>query len=74
MWNSIEILGLIATLFVLVSFLFKEQKITRCINIVGCIFFVIYGLLLNAWSVWLLNGTLIFIHIYFLIPKNSSKN
>lgn len=63
---TIEILGLIATLFVLISFLFKNLLVVRCINIVGCICFVIYGAILGAWSVWILNGVLMIVHIVYL--------
>lgn len=75
--NTIEILGLVATVFVLVSFLFKNLVVVRCINIVGCIFFVVYGALLGAWSVWILNAALAVVHIVYLIldfcKKKSKK-
>lgn len=63
---SYEILGIIASTLVLISFLFKKERSIRLVNILGAIMFVIYGLLINALSVWLLNGILIFIHLYFL--------
>lgn len=72
----VEVLGLVATLFVLLSFLFKKMLIVRTINIVGCIFFVVYGLMLGAWSVWILNGALAVIHIAFILTdyiKNHKK-
>lgn len=62
----IEILGILASTLVLISFLFKKERSIRLVNILGAIMFVIYGLLINALSVWLLNGILIFIHLYFL--------
>ena len=65
----IEALGIIATVFVLLSFLFNEPKQIRIVNIIGAILFVIYGLLIGALSVWLLNGALIVIHIYYLLKK-----
>lgn len=61
-----EIIGIIASLFVLLSFVFKNQKTIRTINIIGATLFVVYGVLISAVSVWLLNGLLIFIHIYYL--------
>ena len=61
-----EILGIIASILVLISFLFKKERNIRLVNILGAIIFVIYGLLINALSIWLLNGILIFIHLYFL--------
>ncbi len=60
---SVEIWGLLATLFVLVSFLFDDEKKIRSVNIVGALIFVGYGLALQALSVWLLNGILAVIHV-----------
>ena len=65
----VELLGILATIFVLLSFLFNEPKRIRIVNIIGAILFVVYGLLLNAVSVWLLNGALIGIHIYYLFKS-----
>jgi len=48
---SVEIWGIVATLFVLTSFL------------VGALIFVGYGLAKQAHSVWLLNGILVAIHV-----------
>ncbi len=62
-----EWLGIVASAFVLVSFLFSKQTITRIINICGCIAFVIYGLLLPAYSTAFMNGALIIVHIVFLV-------
>ena len=61
-----EILGIIATSFVLLSFLFTAEKRIRQINIVGAVLFVIYGIIISAISVYVLNGALIIIHIYKL--------
>ena len=58
-----EILGIIATLFVLVSFLFTNEKRIRQINIIGAVLFVVYGIFIGAISVYILNGALILIHI-----------
>ena len=59
----IELIGLIATLFVLISFLQKSEINIRKFNIVGASLFVIYGLLISSVSVWLLNGILLGVHI-----------
>ena len=64
---NIEILGTIASVFVLISFLMKGEIKIRLINIVGALIFVIYGLIINAFSVWFLNGALFLIHIAKLI-------
>lgn len=65
----VEVIGVLASCFVLLSFSFRKATIIRAVNIIGAILFVIYGLLLNAFSVWLLNGALIIIHIYYLIKS-----
>lgn len=62
-----EIIGIIATLFVLLSFLMKKIELVRIINIIGATLFVIYGVLIGAFSTWLLNALLIIIHIVYLI-------
>lgn len=63
---SYEIIGISASLLVLISFLFKNERSIRLVNIFGAVMFVIYGLMINALSIWLLNGILIFIHLYYL--------
>lgn len=68
-----EILGTIASLFVLISFLMKGEKNIRLINIIGAFIFVIYGILISAFSIWFLNGVLLIIHIIKLI-KGIGKN
>ena len=64
-----EIIGIIATLFVLLSFLFKDAKTIRTVNIIGAILFVVYGWNLHALSVWLLNGVLVAIHILYILKE-----
>ena len=61
-----ELIGLIAGIFVLISFLFKNVRTIRLFNIIGAAVFVIYGILINALSVWILNGILIFVHLFYL--------
>ena len=64
---NVEFLGTFASILVLVSFLMKSEKKIRAVNIIGAIFFVIYGILINAFSVWFLNGALCLVHAYRLI-------
>ena len=68
-----EWLGIIASAFVLVSFLFSKQTITRLINICGCIAFVIYGILLPAYSTAFMNAALIVVHVVFLVKDYLAK-
>ena len=61
-----EWLGLVASAIVLISFLFSNQIKTRIINMVGCVVFVVYGLLLPAYSTAFMNFALLIVHIVFL--------
>ena len=64
--NTYEWVGIIATAFVLLSFLQKSEFNIRRINMVGCVLFVVYGILIGSISVWVLNGICFFVHIYKL--------
>ena len=62
-----EWLGIVASAFILVSFLFTKQTITRLINMIGCVVFVVYGLLLPTYSTAFMNGALFIVHIVYLV-------
>lgn len=61
-----ELIGVLASVIVLLSFVMNGESRIRIINIVGALLFVVYGLLINAFSVWFLNGTLLLVHVYKL--------
>ena len=61
---SYELIGTLASIIVLISFIAKGENKIRIINIIGALMFVVYGLLINAFSIWFLNGMLILIHLY----------
>lgn len=61
-----EIIGTIASVMVLISFLMNSEIKIRIVNIIGALIFVIYGILINAFSVWFLNGALCIVHLYKL--------
>lgn len=65
MW-WIEAIGIVATLFVLSSFICSKVAWIRRINMIGSAIFVVYGFLMGAISVWLLNGIMIFVNGYKL--------
>ncbi len=68
-----EILGIIATIFILISFLMKGERKIRSINIFGALIFVIYGILIKSISNVILNSALIIIHLYYLFNKKSKE-
>lgn len=69
-----EVLGTIASIIVLISFLMKDEEGIRKVNIVGALVFTIYGLGIGAFSVWFLNGMLFIIHIYKLRKMRNGAN
>ncbi|MCH5160349.1 MAG: YgjV family protein [Clostridiales bacterium] len=61
-----EWLGLLASAFILVSFLTTNQTKTRLINMVGCVIFVVYGFILPAYSTAFMNAALFVVHVVYL--------
>ena len=70
----VELIGIVATLFVLISFTMTDVKKIRIVNIVGAFIFVIYGILISSISTWLLNGALILIHLLKLFKVFKEDN
>ena len=66
---SIELLGLLATLFIVLVFCFNDKKLIRLFDSIGALLFVIYGLITGDLSVWILNAILIVINAYKIIKK-----
>ncbi len=75
----IETLSLIsawlAPTFVVASFLLKKINQVRTVNLIGCVFFVIYGITTGwLWPVIVPNGILALIQIYFLVFKREKPD
>lgn len=68
-----EAIGVVASVIVLISFALNGEKKIRIINIIGALLFVIYGIFINAFSVWFLNGALVLVHTYKLIKLNKDE-
>lgn len=69
----IEILGIIASCFVLSSFLTNDIKKVRVVNIIGAILYIIYGYYINSISNIILNSVLVIVHIYNLYKLERRK-
>lgn len=65
--SFIEITGLIATILVFISFLPKNIIFIRWANLLGSVFFVIYGFGVGAFFTGLMNSGLIGVQAYHLI-------
>lgn len=72
--QPVELIGIFAGLIVLSSFLLKGEIKIRLLNVVGAIFFVIYGILIKSISVGLINFILIIVHLYFINKRKDENN
>ena len=70
----LEITGMVATTLVFISFLFTNVKWIRMLNLVGSIFFVIYGFGIGAFWTGFMNAGLVFVNLYHLIKLQRGKN
>lgn len=64
--SRVEILGICASVVILISGMMKGEKKLRAVDAVGSLMMTIYGVLLGAFSVWFLNGALAIAHLYRL--------
>ena len=68
--ETVEIIGYLASLGVLMSFLMKDIRKLRIVNTIGCAFFVLYGfMLVTTWPIIISNFSIIFINLYYLFIK-----
>ena len=73
-----QVSGYAASVFLIISFLLKDQKKLRAVNLIGCIFFVIYGFRLDyAWPIIIPNSIIALTQVYHLwinpMKKDESK-
>ena len=64
-----EIIGIVATLFIIASFLTKDLIKVRIVNLVGSVIFIVYGVLIHSWSTAILNAVMIIVHLVYLLRK-----
>lgn len=72
--SFVEWMGLLAAALVLVSFLMKDERTIRIVNIVGAVVFVVYGILIKSASVWVMNFALVAVHIVRLVKLGKQKS
>lgn len=62
----IEVLGIIASLCIILAFCFKNITVIRILDCVGAILYIVYGVLIHSFSNIILNSFLVMIQIYHL--------
>ena len=64
-----EWVGYLAMTVLLISFMMKNVIKLRIINSVGCLFFVIYGIMISQYPIVITNLAIILINLYYLLLK-----
>lgn len=72
--NKVEIIGLIASLLIVFSMVFKTTSfkgtiLMRILNGLGSIFFIVYGFSLPALATGISNSFLLIINVFYLIKE-----
>lgn len=65
-----ELLGYLASGFVVISLIMSEIKYLRYLNLLGSLLFVIYGLAIGAFPVALMNSFAAVVNVYHLWKLN----
>ena len=74
-----ELWGTIGSVVVLISMCFDVETpvgsfLLRFLNVVGCIIYIYYGILINSFSVLMLNTILLVVNVIYLLKKPRKKN
>jgi len=72
-FNLLEWLGYLASVTVLISLLMSSVKKLRWINLIGSLFFSVYGFLLGSLPVGFMNAGIVIINTFYLYQIYSSK-
>lgn len=70
--SKYEFLGIIGMIFILVGFMSKKERTIRLFDMIGAMFFVLYGALTNTYSTLMLNAVLIVVN-YVRLFCNKAK-
>ncbi|MCX7797025.1 MAG: hypothetical protein N2249_00190 [Melioribacter sp.] len=71
--NIVNLIGYLASILVAVSLMMKAVVKLRIINLIGSLIFTIYGIIISAYPVAIVNGFITFVNIYYLIEIFSAK-
>jgi hypothetical protein len=72
--DSVELIGYLGSILVAISLMMRSLLRLRIINLMGALFFTIYGVLLGAYPVAFLNGLIVCIDLYYLIQMWRQKD
>lgn len=64
--NWIEWIGYAASILIGISMFMKDIVKLRFINLIGSLLFVIYGFIIKAYPVAIVNLVIVFVNIYYI--------
>jgi hypothetical protein len=71
--ENTEYIGYVASGIVLLSFLMRKMFFLRIVNTVGCVFFIVYGMMLGSIPIILTNTAIVLINVYYLTKRNKQS-
>lgn len=69
----LELVGYTASVLIAISLMMSSIVRLRVINLIGALGFSLYGLLINAYPVAILNGSIALVNIYHLVRMARTK-
>jgi hypothetical protein len=72
--ENTEYIGYVASVIVLLSFLMRKIFFLRIVNTVGCIFFIVYGMMLGSIPIILTNTAIALINGYYLTKSDKQTS
>ncbi len=70
----VEWVGYFASFIILVSLLMRSIKRLRVINLAGAILFAVYGFVIDAYPVMVMNAGIVAINVYYLIQMVKTED
>jgi len=64
-----DIFGYLASVFIVLGFFFSHITKIRVLNAIGCVCFVVYAIVYEAWPVLIPNAILLIVQLYYIIFK-----
>ena len=64
--HTFEWVGMLATAFILIGLNANGEKKIRVFNLIGSVIFIVYGILLGAFSIWSMNIICLGLNLYKL--------
>ena len=69
----VEVIGIVASVMIVVSFFVNGEKTIRAANIAGSAVFIIYGVLIGSFSVIFLNSASIIVNTIKIYKINKER-